>query len=118
MDELALGGLRRSAGALLNKIQINSGNFQVGRKTQETDFSQADLVLVDPPRSGLMGFLDPFAALPKKPEYFLYVSCFAESFSRDAKRLREFGYQLQTIQILDQFPQSLHFELVALFHHS
>jgi 23S rRNA (uracil1939-C5)-methyltransferase len=118
VDALALEGLNLSAGRLgwQPKITINAGNFQVERKTP-VDFSRTDLVFVDPPRSGLMKFLDPLAELAadERPRHFVYVSCFAESFAADSARLLSFGYALSSISVVDQFPQSRHFEIVAAF---
>lgn len=116
VDSLALTGLRRSLEetGLQARVTIHDGNFQ-GAKAAELDFSGYDLLLVDPPRSGLMRFLDPLEMTQDPPRHFVYVSCFAESFSRDALRLRNTGYVLRRLAIVDQFPQSRHFEIVASF---
>ena len=117
VDELALDGLTLSAerAGLSNKIEIHRGNFQLERNAPA--LSGVDLVLVDPPRSGLMGFLTSLSNLEAKqrPQYFVYVSCFADSFSQDAARLVELGYKPERLLIVDQFRQSAHFESVALF---
>jgi 23S rRNA (uracil1939-C5)-methyltransferase len=118
VDSLALQGLGLSAESLgwQDRITVNAGNFQVERK-HPVDFGTADLVFVDPPRSGLLKFLDPLEALSpgKRPKNFVYVSCFAESFAADSARLSSFGYDLTSIGVVDQFPQSRHFEIVASF---
>ena len=119
VDALALQGLERTLSEhenLKGKVQIFSGNFQVERK-QPVDFGGADLAFVDPPRSGLMKFLDPLAALPLeyRPRNFVYVSCYPESFVSDTRRLIDLGYRPQSVAIVDQFPQSRHYEIVATF---
>lgn len=118
IDALALTGLRRSLEAfpMRARIEIHEGNFQIDRKNKP-DFSGIDLVMVDPPRSGLMKFLDPIEATAKshRPPHFIYVSCFAESFAIDHHRLRKMGYEVDRISIVDQFPQSRHNEIVASF---
>ena len=119
VDTLALQGLERALddhGQLKQKVQIFSGNYQVER-TQPVDFSGANLALVDPPRSGLMKFLDPLAALhvDARPLNFVYVSCYPESFATDTRRLLELGYRALSVAIVDQFPQSRHYEIVATF---
>lgn len=118
VDRLALKGLEISLNktALQNKVTLHDGDFQEGRKKQ-ADFNDMDLILVDPPRSGLMKFLDPLENLPllKRPKHFLYVSCFAESFAHDAARLLSMGYRFMSLAIVDQFPQSRHYEIVASF---
>lgn len=120
VDALALEGLDRSlrAAGASEKVTIHSGNFQISRAAS-VDFSGADLIFVDPPRSGLMGFLDPLVEIDRaqRPPHFIYVSCFTESFARDSMRLRELGYHPVACAIVDQFPQSRHFEIVARFDH-
>jgi 23S rRNA (uracil1939-C5)-methyltransferase len=122
VDPLALSGLRRSAAeaGLTSRIEINEGNFQIVRKDANLltqCFDELDLLLVDPPRSGLLRFLDPLAQikLERRPKQIIYVSCFAESFVKDAARLCGFGYHMLNISIVDQFPQSRHYEIVASF---
>lgn len=119
VDGLALQGLERSLDehqGLREKVKIFSGNYQVERK-QPVDFGGMDLVLVDPPRSGLMKFLDPLeAALPAdRPRHFIYVSCYPESFASDSRRLADLGYRPRIVTIVDQFPQSRHYEIIATF---
>ena len=117
VDSLALQGLART---LLEQkrtnVTIHSGNFQ-GDKALSLDFSGVDILLVDPPRSGLMKFIEPLiSALPEsRPRAIIYVSCFAESFAVDSDRLLATGYSLEKLSIVDQFPQSRHYESVALF---
>ncbi|MEK7358320.1 MAG: RNA methyltransferase, partial [Bdellovibrionota bacterium] len=118
VDTLALEGLARSLEEreLTEKVRVHSGNFQ-GAKATAIDLSGLDLLLVDPPRSGLMQFLDPLemTQAQSRPARFVYVSCFAESFSVDSLRLEGLGYALERISVVDQFPQSRHFEIVASF---
>jgi 23S rRNA (uracil1939-C5)-methyltransferase len=118
VDELALAGMRRSLEecGLESKVTIHSGNFQVS-KNDPLRFSGVDLIFVDPPRSGLKEFIEPLEALPSQdlPPHFVYISCFAESFSFDTARLMKMNYQLARLAIVDQFPQSRHYEIVALF---
>lgn len=118
VDTLALTGLQRSAEqhGLTERIKVFSGNFQVDRKIP-VNFSGVDLILADPPRSGLMKFLDPLekADAKDRPPQFVYVSCFAESFAQDAARLAKMGYRVQDVTLVDQFPQSHHYEIVSSF---
>ena len=112
VDTLALAGLRKSLPSE-SEVTIHSGDFQ-GAAALNLDFAGVDCLLVDPPRSGLMKFLEPLAKA--KPRTLLYVSCFGESFAADSARLvNEFGYRVEHASIVDQFPQSKHYEIVALF---
>lgn len=116
IDTLALEGLTRTLDeqALTEKVTIHAGNYQ-GDKAKTLDVSKIDLLFVDPPRSGLMKFLAPFETGASRPSSILYVSCFAESFAQDSDRLAGLGYRLERLTIVDQFPQSRHYETVALF---
>ena len=118
IDTLALEGLKRTLTEqnVEAKVTIRSGNYQ-GDKALSLDFSNIDVLFVDPPRSGLMKFLDPLEAMSEssRPRAVLYVSCFAESFAQDAKRLLDMNYKAARVAVVDQFPQSRHFEIVSLF---
>ncbi|HEY4490897.1 MAG TPA: hypothetical protein VI958_02810, partial [Acidobacteriota bacterium] len=73
----------------------------------------ADTVIVDPPRTGLArNLLERFLAHPLKK--ISYVSCDCPSFARDAKLLSE-KFSIRRIALLDLFPQTFHFEVIALF---
>ena len=118
IDQLALQGLQRSLAEqnLEQKVRIHSGDFQRSA-LNELQLNGFDLLLVDPPRSGLMKFLDPIERLQpaERPVQLLYISCFADSFAADAARILNLGYDVGPVSIVDQFPQSRHFEIVASF---
>lgn len=117
IDELALEGLRRSLEELppevSHRLKIHRGDFQ--RKLNE-DFTEFDCILVNPPRSGLQKFLKPLEELPaeKAPERFIYMSCYPESMVRDLQVLKKCGYGIRELKIIDQFPQTKHYEVLAL----
>lgn len=118
IDALALAGLSRSLSEahLAENVQIHRGDFQ-STKSAELAFAGTDLILVDPPRSGLKSFIAPILSAAKSNSklQLVYVSCFADSFAADAARLVEAGFQTRKLSIVDQFPQSRHFEIVAHF---
>ena len=74
--------------------------------------SDPDLVVLDPPRSGLKNIYKPLIAL--KPQKIIYVSCEPTTFARDVHFLYEKGYSLKKITLIDMFPQTYHMEVVAL----
>lgn len=117
LDPLACDGLRLGlkTADMATRVRIHQGDFQRGK--QRPPLEGLRMLFVDPPRSGLMGFLDPLVELPRaaRPEHIVYVSCFAESFCRDAARLFELGYTTSQLALVDQFPQSPHFEIVSRF---
>ena len=71
-----------------------------------------DAVIVDPPRSGLpRNVVEQLIA--NKPEWITYVSCDCPTFARDLKKLKQ-NYRVEQLTMLDLFPQTYHFEVVAL----
>lgn len=120
IDALSLEGLQKSWDSLSPALKAKSGNLKIHQgdfqKKITKDFREFDLILANPPRSGLMGFIDSLSGLSseQRPEYFLYMSCFPESLARDLGRLKEWGYEMAELSLLDQFPQSNHYEVLTL----
>lgn len=73
---------------------------------------QPDLVIVDPPRSGLGKQVTTLLAAAR-PTNITYVSCDPATLSRDLKSLLDSGYHLSSIHMVDLFPQTFHLESVA-----
>ncbi len=77
------------------------------------ELSRFDMVVLDPPRAGAAAQV---AELTKsKVARIAYVSCNPITFSRDARVLVDAGFNLDWIQVIDQFRWSSHSELVASF---
>jgi 23S rRNA (uracil1939-C5)-methyltransferase len=79
--------------------------------------SRPDLVVVDPPRSGLG---DEVSSLLVKaaPSEIVYVSCDPATLSRDLNTLLQSGYHLRQIHMVDLFPQTFHMESVVVLSHN
>jgi len=73
-----------------------------------------DAVLLDPPRTGAADAVRALASL--LPPRIVYVSCDAPTLARDGKLLAQAGYRLVKAVPLDLFPQTAHFEIVAIFN--
>ena len=72
-----------------------------------------DLVVVDPPRSGL--FPEAIREILRiGAPTLVYVSCNPESLAKNLVDLSAGGYQLEAVQPVDMFPQTFHVETVAL----
>lgn len=72
-----------------------------------------DVVVVDPPRAGL----DPQAIrllLTFKPKTLVYVSCNPVTQAANIAELVQGGYILECLQPVDQFPQTVHVENIAV----
>ena len=73
---------------------------------------EVQAVIVDPPRSGLpQNVLKQLIEI--QPAKISYVSCDCTTFGRDLKKLKEL-YQVEKLTMLDLFPQTYHFESIAL----
>lgn len=72
-----------------------------------------DFLILNPPRSGaggkLMRSIGRFGC-----EQVLYISCQPKTLALDLRWLRDFGYHIETVQPIDQFPHTVHVETVVL----
>lgn len=74
---------------------------------------KADLVVVDPPRSGLdRVVLD--AVEKASPSKIIYISCDPGTLARDIKVFLAAGYRLKKFRAVDQFCHTAHVETVVL----
>jgi len=71
-----------------------------------------DLVLLDPPRGGCKELMKLLPEVAKK--YVIYISCDAPTLVRDLLIFRKLNYELIRLCLFDMFPQTYHFEVVAL----
>lgn len=72
-----------------------------------------DVIVMDPVRAGCSeSVLKSAAAM--EPKRIVYVSCNPATFARDAKILRDLGYEVKKVQPVDMFPQTMHVETVSL----
>lgn len=73
-----------------------------------------DLVLVDPPRTGLAPSVRRWLVSAKPPS-IVYLSCDPVTLARDAGELAKAGYALQSLKAFDFYPQTSHVECNARF---
>ena len=96
--------------AEINKI--NNISFKVGdvdHLINELEY-HPDVVVVDPPRSGLMpNTIDNIIKL--NPSKLIYVSCDPITLARDIKLLAT--YEVVDIKVFDMFPNTYHVECVV-----
>lgn len=86
---------------------LYADGFDVG------ELPQADLLLLDPPRSGAEHIARGIARVA--PRRVVYVSCHPGTLARDARLFTEGGYALTAAGILDMFPHTAHVESIAVF---
>lgn len=77
------------------------------------DLAGFDGVVIDPPRAGAAAQVEQLlgSGVPR----IAYVSCNPVTFARDAATLCAGGYDLEWVQVVDQFRWSMHTELVSFF---
>ena len=77
--------------------------------------AHADVVFMDPPRSGSTEeFMDAVAIL--NPDRVVYVSCNPETLARDLAYFKKKGYRAEKAWAVDQFPATSHVETVVGLH--
>ncbi len=80
----------------------------------DTGLPDADLVVADPPRTGLPECLAA-AIASSGAGTVLLLSCDAATFVRDLERLRRAGrFAPRSLTVVDQFPATRHLEVAAL----
>lgn len=72
-----------------------------------------ELVLLDPPRAGLHPRARQ-ALLALKPVRIAYISCDPSTLARDLKEFIAAGYELDSVQAFDMFPQTYHVETISI----
>jgi 23S rRNA (uracil1939-C5)-methyltransferase len=85
----------------------------VGKGALPQPLSQKpDLVVVDPPRSGLGDSVAGALGRSGAPR-LTYVSCDPATLARDLVPLRAAGYRVQEVHLVDLFPQTYHLESIV-----
>ena len=99
-DLFALECLKLNCAGYTDKLSLN------------TDYDhEIHTALVNPPRSGLQNFSQILQ--DKKPKKIIYISCYPDSFKKDLDILSK-DYSLTDVTLVDQFPQTSHYEVCAL----
>jgi 23S rRNA (uracil1939-C5)-methyltransferase len=71
-----------------------------------------DLIVVDPPRTGLGAEIISQLADIRSPG-LVYVSCDPATLARDLRALIDSGYAIESMTLIDLFPQTFHLETVV-----
>jgi 23S rRNA (uracil1939-C5)-methyltransferase len=98
----------------LSHVSIHTGDVGKVLPTllQNQDL-QPDLVMVDPPRAGLDSRALQHLLAIKAP-FITYISCNPATQAANLEVLVKEGYRLRAIQPVDQFPQTVHVENIAV----
>ncbi len=113
---IAVESAPASIAALAHNLRGTSGSAV---KAATLDFlrrggtgEQPDLIVVDPPRTGLDPETTALLGEVGAPE-LVYVSCDPSTLARDLRALLSFGYIVDQITLADLFPQTFHLETIA-----
>jgi 23S rRNA (uracil1939-C5)-methyltransferase len=90
-----------------------AGNTRTGVRPLLEQAGKADVVVVDPPRTGLSQKIVR-RVIECEAKRIVYVSCNPTTLAPNAAQLVEAGYRLRRVRPVDMFPQTPHIECVAL----
>lgn len=77
------------------------------------DREKPELIIIDPPRSGLHAKVVK-DLLELDPKELFYVSCNPKTLLRDILLFKEGGYSLEKMELVDLYPHTAHVEAVVL----
>jgi 23S rRNA (uracil1939-C5)-methyltransferase len=79
----------------------------------QADLPFLDLVILDPPRGGLSAAIISLIA-HTGAKTLIYFSCDSATFARDLRLFLKQGFDLRELKIIDNFPQTDHFEIFSV----
>jgi 23S rRNA (uracil1939-C5)-methyltransferase len=109
-DRNGAADLTQNAAAFSSAIRVIVGRVEdVAPRPQD-----AGTIILDPPRTGVSR-----EAMDRVARYgasrIIYVSCDPPTMARDARRLLDAGYRLESLKGFDLFPNTAHVESVGVF---
>jgi len=111
-DERAVRDARRNLHDL-PQVRLVAGRVDhVLRRRPAGEPEKADLVVLDPPRTGARRAVVREVAA-RRPRAVAYVACDPAALARDVALFAEHGYRLQSVRAFDAFPMTQHVECVA-----
>lgn len=73
-----------------------------------------DTIIFDPPRSGIDKKVIKEISKIAQLRNIIYISCNPATLARDLNHIKEAGFKIDSITLLDMFPQTHHIESVSL----
>jgi 23S rRNA (uracil1939-C5)-methyltransferase len=99
------------AGKAHRVVRSSTLDFLRGQ-TRGPGRAKPELILLDPPRAGLGKEICNLLGSIGAP-VIVYISCDPATLARDLQSLLQFEYTVQTIHLVDLFPQTFHMETVT-----
>lgn len=112
-SQVERAGFNAQQNQLADKAAFITADLNQPLDQQPFAQQQWDVMVLDPPRSGADQLCREIKQIA--PGKLLYVSCNPITLARDASSLKQQGYQLKRLGIMDMFPQTAHVESMALF---
>jgi 23S rRNA (uracil1939-C5)-methyltransferase len=110
--ESAHDAIAALAANLQNTVGEPCKSEALGFLRRQTPNDPPDLIVVDPPRTGLGS--DVTAQLARiLPPVIVYVSCDPATLARDLRALAGSRYAIESITLVDLFPQTFHLETIV-----
>jgi 23S rRNA (uracil1939-C5)-methyltransferase len=110
-DRSSGGDLQRNAGPFRDAIVVVLERVEAVLRRRREDVRT---VVVDPPRTGMAPeALDGVVRL--RSDRIVYVSCDPATLARDARKLLDAGYRLESLRAFDLFPNTPHVESLGIF---
>lgn len=91
---------------------VRSDTLRFLEQSAKSKANRPDLVVVDPPRTGLGKEIVRLLA-EIAPPHLVYVSCDPATLARDLHGLAAAGYTIASVTLVDLFPQTFHLETVV-----
>jgi 23S rRNA (uracil1939-C5)-methyltransferase len=101
-----------AASDLPYNLPVNGKAVRATTEQYLTKAPKPNLVVVDPPRSGL-GDPESRALASAGAPRITYVSCDPATLARDLVPLQAAGYRVEEVHLVDLFPQTYHLETVV-----
>ncbi len=106
----AIESARRNLADVADRVRLSVDRVDRGLRTMP---ERADLVVLDPPRTGA-GKAVVQAIAARRPRAIGYVACDPAALARDLGTLRTAGYEVVSLRAFDLFPMTHHVECVAI----
>ena len=96
-----------------SQVEVRRGRVDRALRPLLQQGVTADLVVLDPPRTGAgRAVIEEVAAL--RPRLVAYVACDPAALARDVAYAREAGYGIRSLRAFDAFPFTHHMECIAV----
>lgn len=98
----------------ISNVQFYAADVGKFLKEHQEFNGKISSIILDPPRAGIAPkTLQKVIELGAK--HIVYISCNPSTQARDAETLRQAGYDMEKITLVDQFPHTGHIEAIAKF---